>query len=161
LNKTIVQWDLIRRIKYYHLPCQNQSLNLSCFYDDVHLCLCYDFRQKRLANCFNFDHNMSFDCLGQSECENNGQCLQDRSVKSECKRDTPCFEDRLECLTRPICMCKPCFYGTRCQFSTSGFGLSLDAILGYHILQDVNQSSTIYYQNEFCIDNNLYGGRAI
>ena len=34
-------------------------------------------------------------------------------------------------------MCPPCFYGTRCQFTTSGFGLSLDAILGYHILPHV------------------------
>jgi hypothetical protein len=118
LNETIVQWDLIRRIKYYHLPCRNQSLNLSCFYDDIHLCLCYDFQQQRLANCFNFTHNMTFDCAGQSVCKNNGIC----------------FQDVLECPTRSICMCQPCFYGVRCQFSTSGFGLSLDAILGYHIL---------------------------
>jgi hypothetical protein len=33
-----------------------------------------------------------------------------------------------------MCLCPPCFYGRRCHFSTSGFGLSLDAILGYHIL---------------------------
>jgi hypothetical protein len=122
LNETIVQWDLIRRIKYYHLPCQNQLFNISCFYDDVHLCLCYNFRQQRLANCFHFDHNMKFDCSGRSVCENDGECLQ----------------NSLDCPIRSICMCKPCFYGVRCQFSTSGFGLSLDAILGYHILQDVN-----------------------
>ena len=121
-NETIVQLHLIRRIKYYHLPCQNQSLNLSCFYDDIHLCLCYDFDQQRLANCFKFDHNMKFDCFGQSDCENDGQC----------------FQDNPDCPTRSICICPPCFYGTRCQFSTSGFGLSLDAILGYHILPNVN-----------------------
>ena len=28
--------------------------------------------------------------------------------------------------------------GRRCQFTTSGFGLSLDAILGYHILPNIN-----------------------
>ena len=39
---------------------------------------------------------------------------------------------------RSICICPPCFYGRRCQFSTSGFGLSLDAILGYHILPNVS-----------------------
>jgi hypothetical protein len=121
-NKTFVHWHLLRRIKYYHLPCQNQSLNLSCFYDDVHLCLCYPYGEKRLANCFNFDHNMTFDCLGQSGCENGAQCLQ----------DTP------NCPTKSICICPPCFYGMRCQFSTSGFGLSLDAILGYHILPEIN-----------------------
>jgi hypothetical protein len=122
LNETIVQWDLIRQIKYYHLPCQNRSLNLSCFYDNVHLCLCYDFQQQRLANCFNFVHNMTFNCLGQSVCENDGECLQDHP----------------ECPTRSICMCPPCFYGIQCQFSTSGFGLSLDTILGYHILPNVD-----------------------
>jgi hypothetical protein len=122
LNETIVQWHLIRRIKYYHLPCQNQLLNLSCFYDDVHLCLCYTFQRQRLANCFKFDHNMTFDCQGQSECENDGQCLQDHP----------------ECPTKSICMCWPCFYGRRCQFNTYGFGLSLDAILGYHISPNVS-----------------------
>jgi hypothetical protein len=122
LNETIVQLPPVRQIKYYYLPCQNHLLNLSCFYGDDHLCLCYDFEQQRLANCFNFDHNMKFDCQGQSVCENDGKCLQ----------DIP------DCPTRSICMCEPCFYGTLCQFSTSGFGLSLDAILGYHILQNVS-----------------------
>ncbi|CAF5127723.1 unnamed protein product, partial [Rotaria socialis] len=32
-----------------------------------------------------------------------------------------------------MCVCPRCFYGARCQFSTHGFSLSLDAILGYHI----------------------------
>jgi hypothetical protein len=121
-NQTFLQWHLLRRIKYYHLPCQRESLNLSCFHDDVHLCLCYTFGQKRLANCFHFDHNMTFDCYGQSECENNGQC----------------FQDSPDCPQRSICMCQPCFYGRRCQFSTSGFGLSLDAIIGYHIRPNVS-----------------------
>jgi hypothetical protein len=121
-NSTFIEWHLLRRIKYYHLPCQNQSLNLSCFHDDVHLCLCYSFGQRRLADCFIFDHNMTFDCSGHSECENGAQCLED---------------DR-ECPTRSMCICPSCFYGRRCQFSTSGFGLSLDAILGYHILPNVS-----------------------
>ncbi|CAF1558458.1 unnamed protein product, partial [Adineta ricciae] len=34
-----------------------------------------------------------------------------------------------------------CFYGTRCQFNSRGFGLSLDAILGYHIQPSLNISS--------------------
>jgi hypothetical protein len=118
LNKTLVDLHIIRRIKYYHLPCEQYSLTLTCFYDDIHICLCYDYGEKRLANCFEFSHNMTFDCLGQSECENEGQCFQ----------DTP------DCPQKSMCVCPSCFYGTRCQFSTSGFGLSLDAILGYHIL---------------------------
>ncbi len=64
LNKTIVQLYLIRRIKYYHLLCQIYSSYLKCFYDDIHFCFCYQFGQQRLANCFNFDHNMIFNCFG-------------------------------------------------------------------------------------------------
>ncbi|CAF3710209.1 unnamed protein product, partial [Adineta steineri] len=35
-------------------------------------------------------------------------------------------------------VCPSCYYGTRCQFTTSEFGLSLDAILAYHIIPDAN-----------------------
>jgi hypothetical protein len=120
-NETFVQLHLLRRIKYYHLPCQNVSLNLSCFYDDIHLCICQQHGQQRLSNCFEFNHNMTFNCLDQSVCENGAQC----------------FQDVVDCPQRSICVCPPCFYGTHCQFSTSGFGLSLDAILGYHIIPNV------------------------
>ncbi|CAF2093176.1 unnamed protein product [Rotaria magnacalcarata] len=116
-NETFTKMHLIRRIKYYHIPCQENPLNLSCFYDEVHFCLCHDFEQKRLVNCFEFDHNMKFDCFGRSVCENDGQC----------------FQDTRDCPRRSTCICPSCFYGSRCQFMSSGFGLSLDAILGYHI----------------------------
>ena len=117
LNTTVVQLDLIRRIKYYHLPCQQFAPALRCFYDDVHLCLCYEFGQYYLSNCLEFNHSMTFDCFGRSECQNGGQC----------------FQDKPDCPETSVCVCPPCFYGSRCQFSTKGFGLSLDAILGYHI----------------------------
>ena len=123
-NQTFIQWSLIRRVKYYHLPCQNLSLNIKCFHDDVHLCLCYSFHGKRLANCFEFDHELKFDCDGRSECGEGSQCFQDDKT----------------CPKRSICYCKECFYGRRCQFTTSGFGLSLDAILGYRIEPNVNLS---------------------
>ncbi|CAF4733086.1 unnamed protein product, partial [Rotaria sp. Silwood2] len=73
-NKTFVQMNVLRRIKYYHLPCQ-------------------------------------------SVCENECQCFQDTS----------------DCPQRSMCICLTCVFGTRCQFSSSRFDLSLDAILGYHI----------------------------
>lgn len=117
-NETVLQWHLIRRIKYYHLPCQNQSLNLSCFHDETHLCLCYNFYNKRLANCFQFEHNQTYDCAGRSECEHNSRCLQDDPL----------------CPKQSMCICDDCFYGRRCQFRTDQFGLSLDALLGYHIV---------------------------
>ncbi|CAF1507793.1 unnamed protein product [Adineta ricciae] len=121
VNETFSQLHRLIRIKSYHQICQKYSPNLQCFYDDVHLCLCYDFQGKRLANCFHFDHQMKFDCFGQNHCENQGQC----------------FQDSPSCPKRSICVCPSCYYGTRCQFTTSEFGLSLDAILAYHIIPDV------------------------
>ncbi|UJR17513.1 hypothetical protein I4U23_004408 [Adineta vaga] len=124
-NKTFAQLHVLRRMKSYHSICQQYSSHLLCFHDDLHLCICYDFDEKRLANCFNFDHEMKFDCFGRNGCENDGQC----------------FQDSPECPKRFICACRSCYYGSRCQFSTSEFGLSLDAILAYHIISDVNLSS--------------------
>ena len=116
-NETIIQLHLRRRIKYYQIPCQKHSPDLMCFYDDIYLCLCQDYNHQRLANCFEFNYNKTFDCLGQSVCENGAQC----------------FQDAPNCPQRSICVCPPCYYGTRCQFSTQGLTLSLDGILGYHI----------------------------
>ena len=123
-NQTFLQWNLIRRIKYYHLPCQNQSLNLKCFHDEKHTCLCYDFFDKRLANCFQLQHNLTYDCSGRSICENNGRCSQDHPV----------------CPIRTTCLCQSCYSGHLCQFSTDGFGYSLDALLGYSIQPNENLS---------------------
>ena len=117
-NQTMRQWHLIRQIKYYHLPCQNQSLNLSCFRDEIHLCICYDFYDERLSNCFEFDFNLKYNCSDRSVCENDGEC----------------FQDDESCPKRSICRCKPCYHGRRCQHRTSGFGLSLEGILGSQIL---------------------------
>ncbi|UJR07966.1 hypothetical protein I4U23_012245 [Adineta vaga] len=124
VSKTFAQLHLLHRIKSYHLICQQYSPNLSCFHDDIHFCLCYDHQNKRLANCFQFDHHMKFDCFGRNECENDGQC----------------FQDSPDCPKRSICICRSCYYGNRCQFTTSEFGLSLDAILAYHIIPDANIS---------------------
>jgi hypothetical protein len=70
---------------------------------------------------------MKFNCSGQNHCQNDAQC----------------FQDTLACSRRTICVCAQCFYGSQCQFSTNGFGLSLDAILGYHISPHLN----IFYQS--------------
>ncbi|CAF1355312.1 unnamed protein product [Adineta steineri] len=117
INQTLNQYHLLRRIKYYHSLCNMFSSQLSCFYDDNHFCLCNHFGQQRIANCFEFDPKKEFDCFGQSNCQNEARCLQDRP----------------ECPQTSICACRPCFYGTLCQFSAHGFGLSLDDILGYQI----------------------------
>lgn len=78
------------------------------------MCLC---NTERFANCFEFNHSMIYNCQGNSFCENEAQCFQDKPT----------------CPTTLMCVCDECFYGTRCQFSTKGFALSLDAILGYKI----------------------------
>ncbi|CAF4988228.1 unnamed protein product [Rotaria sp. Silwood1] len=72
-TETFVQMHVLRRIKYYQLPCQKYSSNLSCFYDDLHICLCYDYGQQRLANCFDFNHNMKLDCFCQCNREWSGR----------------------------------------------------------------------------------------
>ncbi|UJR07374.1 hypothetical protein I4U23_011660 [Adineta vaga] len=131
VNKTVFEFHPLRRMKHYHSLCSNPSFQLSCFYDDYRLCFCYNnIRQRRLTNCFGFDHQMKFDCSGYNECENDGEC----------------FQDTLQCPQRSMCVCPQCFYGRYCQFTTIGFSVSLDNILGYHIqphISIVNQSTII------------------
>ena len=115
LNETIVNDHLIRRIKYYHIPCQKQ---ISCFYDRDHFCLCNDFGSQRIANCFEFNSSLAQNCFQLSSCQNDGQCLQ----------------DDVHCPKTFRCVCRECFYGSLCQFSSSLFDLSLDGIIGSHIL---------------------------
>ncbi|UJR18634.1 hypothetical protein I4U23_005542 [Adineta vaga] len=130
-NQTIVQYYLLRRMKYYHLLCQNVKLNISCFYDDIHLCLCYYYYNgQRLSNCFQFNHTMKGSCSRENECANDGQCFQIGS----------------NCLKKSTCLCHSCFYGERCQFNTNGHSLSIDTILAYHIqplISLFNQSNII------------------
>ncbi len=112
-NHTFQNQNLLKRIKSYHLPCQ-QHRNLVCFYDDVHICLC---TLDRSANCLEFDHNMTYECEKSKYCGNGGEC----------------FQDDLICPTASFCACHLCYFGSRCQFSTKGSTLSLDIILAYHI----------------------------
>ena len=112
-NATVLELNTLHRIKYYHLPCQ-QHLQLVCFYGPLYTCLC---TTDRRADCFEFDSNVTSNCEEEKICENEGQCFRDDSV----------------CPKTVTCGCQPCFYGSRCQFSTKGIGLSLDVILGSHI----------------------------
>jgi hypothetical protein len=112
-NSTVLKFNRLRRIKLYHLLCQ-QPFELKCFYDETFICLC-DI--DRFANCFDFNHSMTYNCQDSHSCENGAQCFQDKPT----------------CPTKSMCSCDECFYGTFCQFSTIGFALSLDAILGYKI----------------------------
>lgn len=117
LNSTSLSLTFLRRIKLYHLVCE-QRQNLKCFFDDTFMCLC---NLDHFANCFEFNHSLTYDCQGQKFCQNNAQC----------------FQDKPSCPSKAICICLECFYGTLCQFSNKGFGLSLDAILGYQIRPNI------------------------
>ncbi|CAF4262485.1 unnamed protein product [Rotaria socialis] len=126
-NQTTMNFPLLRRVKYYHSLCKQYS-QLSCFHDtDSFMCLC---NQDDYANCFPFNFNETSKCNGQLICENDGVCFQDRAT----------------CPRLIMCVCPKCVYGGKCQFTTKGFGLSLDIILGYQIRPDttiMNQPNTI------------------
>ncbi|UJR18105.1 hypothetical protein I4U23_005005 [Adineta vaga] len=113
-NETVAKYSLLHRVKYYHLFCKNKS-QLKCFYDkEAFMCLC---NEEGHANCFPFDFNIKYTCKTYGDCQNNARC----------------FSDRPNCPFSTFCVCEDCFYGSKCQFTTKGFGLSLDAILGYQI----------------------------
>ena len=112
-NSTILNLNTLHRIKYYHLPCQ-KHLQLMCFYEQNFTCLC---TTDRRADCFELESGITTNCEEKAFCENGGQC----------------FRDDPTCPKKVTCGCQQCSFGSRCQFSTKGMGLSLDVILGYHI----------------------------
>ena len=112
-NKTVVQQELLQRIKLYPILCLKQR-ELVCFSDSIFLCLC---DHDRRPNCFQFNHNVTHDCSGNNLCKNGGKCFLDDGT----------------CPTLTICACDPCYFGSMCQFSTKGSTLLLDIILGYRI----------------------------
>jgi hypothetical protein len=128
-NNTILNQPQLRRVKNYQRPClerQHSNNQLLCFYDDKVMCLCDETNH---ANCFNFEPTYH-GCL-LNRCSDRGQCIQNNEY----------------CPTNSTCICEQCSYGTACQFSTDGYTLSLDAILGSHIqtntLNIVNQPTII------------------
>ncbi|UJR17350.1 hypothetical protein I4U23_004245 [Adineta vaga] len=112
-NNTVLEYHLLRRMKYYHLPCQNNK-ELVCFYDEKSMCICNSDQQ---ANCYENDLNQISNCKEMNPCYNDAHCLQ----------------DRLRCPTSYTCICLECYHGSLCQFSTRSLGVSLDSIIGYQI----------------------------
>ena len=129
-NGTVSSLHLLRRIKYYHLPCQDRR-DLICFYDEIHLCQCIEYNGYREANCHNSTHDNPSQCQGKD----NGGCLN----------GAECFQDTAPCATSLLCNCPRCYYGIRCHFTTQTFSLTLDAILGYQI------QPTVSWKNQFFI----------
>ncbi|CAF3502850.1 unnamed protein product [Rotaria sp. Silwood1] len=76
---------------------------------------------------------------GQSVCENDGQC----------------FQDTLDCPQRSMCICSACFYGTRCQFSSNGFGL-INRILALITFKNKMISEILILTQMAIISNKLF-----
>ncbi|CAF3803579.1 unnamed protein product [Rotaria sp. Silwood1] len=125
-NQQIIDYQILHRVKFYHLPCKKDP-NLICFHDnEIFMCLC---TKEKNANCFHFDFNMTYNCMGWNDCQNEGKCFQDNPT----------------CPTKTMCVCQECFYGIKCQFSKKQFGLSLDVILGYKILPHIGITEQSIY----------------
>jgi hypothetical protein len=114
-----VNYPLLRRVKYFHLPCRKQ-VDLACFRDNEAPLMCICDRDHN-ANCFQYEFNTTYECRMLHTCENGAKCYQDRL-----------------CSLSVLCICPQCYYGTRCQFTTKDIGLSLDAILGYQIRRNIS-----------------------
>ena len=112
-NDILLQSDL-RRVKNYQRPCLNRNSTdrLTCFYDHQLICLC---DRTNHVKCFNLDSSRHR--CPWNNCNDRGICVQNDYL----------------CPTSSACLCEPCSYGTTCQFSTRGYILSLDAILGSHV----------------------------
>ena len=113
VDSALAKVNLLKLVKQYPKICL-QRVGLACFHDERFMCLC---TTDRFANCFQFEHKHDITCMDENPCENEGRC----------------FQDRPKCPSTTECICPECYYGTRCQFSTTAFGISLDAIIGYQI----------------------------
>ncbi|CAF1687729.1 unnamed protein product, partial [Adineta ricciae] len=107
LNETLKSFHYLHRVKFYPVLCR-ENQQLMCFYDEIYTCIC---DENRFSNCFLFDRNTTYNCdQRENPCENNEKCfLANQTCSSSIK-----------------CLCSGCFYGTKCQFTTEGFVLSLD-----------------------------------
>ncbi|CAF1306734.1 unnamed protein product [Rotaria sordida] len=124
------QYHQLKCTKFYYSLCFNQILQpFQCFYDDDdnQMCFCNSIHQ---LDCFYFKHNHTEYHPDINYCENNGKYLQNNQ----------------RCSKTSICFCPICYYGTFCQLTISGYSLSLDVIIGPHILQNIsikNQSFVV------------------
>ncbi|CAF1426236.1 unnamed protein product [Didymodactylos carnosus] len=72
LNKTIVKYSPLKRVKYYHYVCKTNNTNIKCFYDESYMCLCDN---DKLPDCYIFSHSIN-NCYEDNYCQNQAQCIQ-------------------------------------------------------------------------------------
>ncbi|CAF1245842.1 unnamed protein product [Didymodactylos carnosus] len=118
LNSTIMSFNYLKRIKFYYRPCL--ILGTKCFFDEKYICLCDN---EGFLDCFLFDHQAS-NCIGHNYCLNGGECVQP--------------VHKYETKMKFVCVCPPCYYGELCQFSTTKYSMTMDALLGQIILTSKN-----------------------
>ncbi|CAF3974828.1 unnamed protein product [Adineta steineri] len=102
--------DNIPPVFFYHKICIERKLSnisIQCFYDQSYLCICG--KDNSYAGCFAFNPALTH-C---SQCFSNGHCIQGNL------KDTNDF----------ICLCPTCYYGRRCQFSTTILSFTLDSLM--------------------------------
>jgi hypothetical protein len=92
------------------------SSSINWFHDEAYLCFCY---KDRLSDCLFFQQE-STQCT-TDYCKNNGRCVQNN------------FNGMWDF----GCVCSGCAYGSLCQLTTSQYTLSIDAMLGQDILENV------------------------
>ena len=114
LNSTLMKFEWLKRIKFYH----NYFQNVKCFYDENYMCFVDD---DQLPECFHFNHGLT-NCTDRNYCENNGRCLQRKRSGQ----------------LNFICVCSECVAGSFCQLKMTQFSLTLDSILGETIVTDTS-----------------------
>ena len=110
---TMRDYSHLKRVKLYHLPCNNNH-QLRCFFDEYRMCLC---ATDRNSVCYYFNHERD-NC---DYCENGGLCIQ---------RDTLEHEWQFHCI------CPSCTFGTLCQFTTRNYFITMDILIGVEIKPD-------------------------
>jgi hypothetical protein len=107
-NRTGDKLNYINRIKLYHRACY--MIGLKCFYDKFYMCICDN---EARVECFLFEHTAGNCSSTLAYCLNGGVCQ-----RSSLSSSNPSF----------ACACPTCFYGDLCQFTTTHYSVSLDAL---------------------------------
>ncbi|CAF1580370.1 unnamed protein product [Adineta ricciae] len=118
-NKTILnEYSYLKRLKLYHLPCQ-QNKDLLCFFDEYRMCLC---TKDHNSDCHLFYHEYG-NC---NHCSNDGLCITGDSTNNPWDY---------------TCLCLECSFGSLCQFSIKNYFITIDILIGIEIKSGNNSFS--------------------
>ena len=101
----------------YHSLCRDNSSSFHsrCFFDDGYLCICEMDNYR--AECFRYDHQQD-QC---DHCFSRGRCIRGDLRKND----------------GFVCICAPCHYGRRCQFSSEDFTFTLEQVFTHSLSNTV------------------------